>query len=177
LEGTPRYLVIYEVADIGVLNSPAYLKRLNHPTPWTQKMMESYRGMTRGFCRITASFGLGTGTFAALVRFSPLPGRESSLRATLSETFSRLPARPGFAGAHLLETAAAPAMTKEQEIRGRDKTFDWAVLVTGYSVESAPSFLENAAALLRLNAGEPLLASYRLEYSLTERELTLHERL
>src|SRR4051812_16555055 len=52
LSGTPQYLVIYEVADLGVLTSAAYLQRLNSPTPWTAKMMKSYRGMARGFCRV-----------------------------------------------------------------------------------------------------------------------------
>jgi hypothetical protein len=44
----PRYLVLYEVQDLDKLASVAYLERLNHPTPWTLRMMPHYRGMTMG---------------------------------------------------------------------------------------------------------------------------------
>jgi hypothetical protein len=46
--GQPRYFVVYEVEEVGVLASTAYLEQLNNPTPWTAKMMVHYRGMTRG---------------------------------------------------------------------------------------------------------------------------------
>src|SRR6478672_3359944 len=49
-EGEPRYMVLYEVQDLAVLSSEAYLARLNSPSPWTQKMMPHYRGMQRGLC-------------------------------------------------------------------------------------------------------------------------------
>ena len=61
LQGGPRYLVLYEVADIEVLRSSAYLERLNNPTPWTQKIMKSYRDMRRGFCRVVRAPGRGLG--------------------------------------------------------------------------------------------------------------------
>jgi hypothetical protein len=62
---SPRYFVMYEVADIGVLSSANYLERLDHPTPWTAKMMKSYRGMTRGLCIPVAQIGSGLGNAAA----------------------------------------------------------------------------------------------------------------
>src|SRR5215207_359655 len=61
LEGAPRYLALYEVEDVKVLGDAPYLERLNNPTPWTQKTMPSFRGMTRGFCSVTLSAGLGLG--------------------------------------------------------------------------------------------------------------------
>src|SRR4051812_42652044 len=50
--GSPRYFIIYEVADVGVLTDKPYMERLNNPTPWTSRMMPQFRGMTRGFCTI-----------------------------------------------------------------------------------------------------------------------------
>jgi hypothetical protein len=47
LDGQPRYMVLYEVAQLATLESPAYLERLNNPTPWTRRIMPSYRGMQR----------------------------------------------------------------------------------------------------------------------------------
>jgi hypothetical protein len=41
-------------------------------------MMANFRGMVRGFCRVTASSGLGLGNVLLLVRYSPMPGRENS---------------------------------------------------------------------------------------------------
>ena len=43
--GQPRYLVLYEVAELATLTSAAYLERLNNPSAWTSKMMPHYRGM------------------------------------------------------------------------------------------------------------------------------------
>ena len=56
---TGRYLVVYEVTDIGVLTSPAYLERLDNPTAWTREVMPAVVGMNRTLCRVEASFGRG----------------------------------------------------------------------------------------------------------------------
>ena len=75
--GSPRYFVMYEVRDVGILSSPPYLERLNNPTPWTAKMMPHFRGMTRGFCDIRSSFGFGIGesTLLCSARARAGPGR------------------------------------------------------------------------------------------------------
>ena len=44
-----RYFVVYEVTGIDVLSSALYLERLNNPTPWTSRIMPSFRDMVRGF--------------------------------------------------------------------------------------------------------------------------------
>ena len=158
---TPSYLVVYEVADLGVLSSPAYLERLNNPTPWTRKMMQSYRGMRRGFCSVASSAGAGLGGSALLMRFAPVPQREAELRAWLLEKFmAQLATEAGVASAHLLQAAATPAMTAEQQIRGRDRGFDWVLLATGYRLQaeiSAEHFVQRGA------MEAPQSASYRLE--------------
>jgi hypothetical protein len=170
----PRYFVLYEVDDLSTLTSPAYLERLNHPSPWTTKMMPSYRGMSRGFCTVTGSFGAGLGCASLLVRFTPLPDAKASLREhLLGDVLPVLPSRPGIGSAHLLEGAATPAMTKEQSIRGADAPVDWAVLVIGYSEEALRELALQAlgvAQLEPLGATEVVSTIYRMEYSLTARE-------
>src|SRR3954453_9609062 len=79
--GSPRYTVLYEVDDLETLASAAYLERLNHPTPWTSRMMAHYRGMSRGLCTVEGTWGYGIGPAALLVRFKPAETAESSLRA------------------------------------------------------------------------------------------------
>ena len=151
-QGQPRYFVLYEVEAVEVLASAAYIERLNHPTPWTAKMMAHYRGMTRGLCTVRASFGLGLGQAALLTRFKPEPGKEDALRKWLvEEALAPLPSKPGLASAHLFEGALAAPSTKEQSIRGKDAAVDWAVVVTGYDARSV-------AALGKDGLGAPRLA-------------------
>jgi hypothetical protein len=161
-QGQPRYFVIYEVRDVEVLTSEAYLTRLDNPTPWTSKMMQHYRGMTRGFCCVTGKAGLGLGHAALVVRFKPA-GDASALRDRLvKELMPRLAVRPGLGGCTLFESAVAPPMTREQRIRGADAGVDWVLVATGYDAE-AVSGLEHAELAKLEGAGFSL---YRTDYAL-----------
>lgn len=128
-----RYLVLYEVERLETLASPPYLERLNNPSPWTQKMMPHYRGMTRGLCSVASSHGHGMGHFAWLLRFKPRLGEDAALESWLGrDLLSRLPEQRGLSSVHLLRSGLTPEMTAEQRIRGVDAGVDWALLVTGY---------------------------------------------
>ena len=167
LRGRPRYFVMYEVEQLSTLASEAYLERLNHPSPWTQKMMPHYRGMTRGLCTVTGSFGPGTGYAGLLLRFKPADGAESSLRNwLLQEALPTLPSIPGIGSAHLLEMALTPKMTNEQRIRGADAGFDWALFIAGYS-QGALESLGQAARLESHGARGVFEAMYRIDYTLS----------
>jgi hypothetical protein len=158
--------VIYEVTELGVLTSPAYLARLNQPTPWTRKMMASYRGMRRGFCAVSGSFGAGLGQAAWLLHFKPEANAAGSLRDwLLEEHLPALPSQPGLTSAHLLEAAATPPMTDEQKIRGSDAGVDWAIVLGGYD-EDALAGLDTQA-LVRRGAAGLREGLYRLHYSLS----------
>jgi hypothetical protein len=137
LRGQPRYLVLYEVQGLDILASDAYLERLDHPTPWTAKMMPHYRGMTRGLCSVEGSAGFGMGHLGLLLRFMPVAGQESLLGDWLQrDILARLPTRPGVGSVHVLRGALAAQMTNEQRIRGVDVGVDWALLATGYSQDA-----------------------------------------
>jgi hypothetical protein len=171
--GASSYMVLYEVSDGAVLTSPAYLARLNNPTRWTQELMKSYRGMSRGLCRVDWTCGSGLGGAATAFRFQPAAGAEASLRSWLtSAALPRLPARPGLAGAALLESAAAAPATREQGIRGGpDAGVDWAVVVSGYDA-AALAVLEkevlNGEEFVRNGAERaPLTAGYSLAYAIS----------
>jgi hypothetical protein len=176
LSGQPRYFVMYEVAELGALASAAYLERLNHPTPWTAKMMPHYRGMARGLCCVTGSFGLGVGHAGLVIRFNPGPGSEASTREWLvKKVLPGLPSQAGLGGAHLFEAALAPPSTNEQRIRGNDAAVHWTLLVTGYDAEKVALLAEkefSANALEEHAANGCTTGIYRLEYSLTAREVS-----
>jgi hypothetical protein len=173
----PRYFVMYEVAELDVLGSAAYLERLNNPTPWTAKMMKGYRGMTRGLCVPTVGAGSGLGRMALLVRFAPAPGREAELQHWL--TYGLVPsvvARPGVVCAYLLERGLVPQMTAEQQIRGKDTDVRSVLLVTGYEADALtalPEQVMSADALWQHGAAQDQYAAgiYDLAFALCDREV------
>ena len=176
LRGEPRYLVLYEVAQLETLTSAAYLERLNSPSAWTSKMMPHYRSMSRGLCSVVASHGLGMGSLTYVVRFKPDVQAAPSLRRwLLDEVLPAVPARRGVGSAHLLQRAAAAQMTNEQRIRGADAGVDAALLLMGYDADAlleladgvvGPSHLEGRGATV---TGDGL---YRLDYTLARVELS-----
>ena len=174
--GEPRYFVLYEVERLATLTSDGYLARLNAPSLWTSRMMPHYRGMSRGFCSVTATCGFGMGHVALLIRFKPDAEARDSLRRWLEdELLPRQVSSRGIGSAHLLEGAVTPAMTNEQRIRGADAGIDWAVLVTGYSEEALIRLADadlHDARLVRAGAANVTSAVYALDYSLTCDEMT-----
>ncbi|MDX1375015.1 MAG: hypothetical protein R3357_05590 [Burkholderiales bacterium] len=175
VEGQPRYMVLYEVESLATLTSAHYLARLNAPTPWTAKMMTHYRAMTRGFCSVVRSTGLGLGQFALLVRYKPVPGTDAGVAAWLSdEVLPDLPSRPGLGSAHLLHTAATPTMTTEQRIRGVDKTVDSALIMTAHddvALMKAGDQILGASGIEGRGGTEVSSDLYAIHYSLSRTEI------
>ena len=138
--------VMYELADHAVLSSPAYLTRLNAPSPWSTKMMPLHRHMVRSQCRVVASVGGGIARGVLTLRLSPRADATGRMRAFLVEQARTIAARAGTTAAHLLHTESPDiALTTEQRIRGgRDPSADWIFLAGGYDL----------AALQALRAGE-----------------------
>jgi len=176
-DGKTRYFVMYEVDEISTLQSEGYLERLNNPSPWTSRLMPSYRGMTRGLCTVSGSFGMGIGQAGLLLRFKPQTGLESSLRTwLLNDVLPGLPAKDGLGSAHLFEGALAPLMTKEQRIRGADAGVDWALFVTGYGEDALVKLKREDLGRARIEAHGGTAVSdamYRMHYMLTDREVSV----
>jgi len=154
------YFILYEVQNEAVLTSPAYLERLNKPTPWSRRMMPHHRNMVRGLCRIEASYGAGLAQAMVTVRFSA----DEGMRAWLTGVLAALPARKGVSAAMLLRNIAQPApATAEQQLRGGDRPPDWVVLINGDGAE-ALAVAELSDGELRAHGahGERLTGRYRL---------------
>jgi hypothetical protein len=170
VRGGPRYMVLYEVAELATLTSAAYSERLDHPSAWTAKVMPHYRGMRRGLCAVAGSTGLGMGHVARALRFKPQPAEADSLEAwLLRDVLPSLPSRPGVGSAHLLKGAATAQMTREQSIRGADAGVDMALIVTGYRDDALVEAVTTGA--LEARGAEGITdATYRADYSLTWEE-------
>lgn len=136
-DGSEGVFQMYELENYEVLSSSAYLQRLNAPTPWSTKMMPHHRNMVRSQCRVLESAGGSVARHALTLRFSPAPGQDEAIRASLRSLTAQLLDRPGCVGGHVLRhQSPAIAPTKEQVIRGGDKTADWIFLVMGYDAQA-----------------------------------------
>lgn len=172
----PRYFVVYEVESLATLTSGPYLERLNNPSAWTQRVMPHYRGMSRGFCALAGSVGLGLGHAGLRITFRPEEGSEAALRRRIvDELLPPLAAMPGIGSAHLFEPAATPPMTNEQRIRGAaDAAPGWTLFVTGYRAAALQALAQDTLApkpLAALGLTEPAAARYRLDYTVVHREV------
>jgi hypothetical protein len=175
-DGGEGCFVLYELADYETLTSPHYLARLNHPTPWSTKMMPHHRNMVRSQCRILDSFGGGVARCVLTVRVSPASGQAETLQNNLRDLLKDLRMLRGLTGGHLLqtETPNAPATT-EQKIRGGDAVADWIVLVPGYDSEALKGLQRAELGPRRLEQAGALPSSaaslYQLSYALTPKDL------
>lgn len=105
-------------------------------------MMPRFRGMTRGFCDVVASRGLGFGAAALSLRFAP-KGDSSAMVAHLSDDLlPRIAAAPGIARVLLLRPVAQLPMTHEQSLHGADQPMPWLFLVMAHE----RAILQRAAA-------------------------------
>src|SRR5256886_6362022 len=94
--GAPKYFMMYETESLGTLASPAYVERLNNPTPWTRKSLAIFRNSNRTACRNTLSIGRGVGGAMATIRLGPAAGRVQALRQGLAgEALPQRVQRPG----------------------------------------------------------------------------------
>jgi hypothetical protein len=68
-----RFFILYELESPEVLDGPAYLARLNAPTPWSQKTMPRLSNFIRGGGVMTARAGRGEGSTIVALRIERLP--------------------------------------------------------------------------------------------------------
>src|SRR5574341_1796121 len=135
VSGSPRYFTLYETESIDSLSGPAYVARLNDPTPWTRRSLALFRNTKRTACRVRVSLGAGVGGALATLDFGPEAGRDEELSAWLTGT--TLPAisdRPGVVAAHLCQAdvAATQVKTEEKKLRDRaDALARWVILLEG----------------------------------------------
>lgn len=124
--------ILYEIESIATATSPAYLERLNNPTPWSRRIMAASR-LNRTLCRVVASEGFGVGGHLLTLR---APAGAERLAAEVP----RIARSPGIVGAHLLQkdTHVARPLTGEEKLRkgGVDASADWIVIIEAYAAKA-----------------------------------------
>jgi hypothetical protein len=176
-----RYVfgTIYAGDDIEVFRSPAYLARLNNPTPWTAAVAPSFRNFLRVACDRVAHAGRGDGGAMATIRFDATgPGAKSHLRERGQGLVERVLALQGVAAVHLglAHEEIAAIRTRETELRSQmaEKGFDAVLLIEGSSragLEQAVTPAEQLAlATGSLTSSVSLV--YETAYSLTAEDVS-----
>ena len=161
--GDRRFFAFYEVDSPDVLTSPAYMQRLENPTPWTQKAMSSFRNMVRTVCDLRRSEGEFAGSFAVVLRadgaFTPPPAADALV--------DELAAQPSIARVQIWTAAAnqTKADTAEMKIRGKDQLIAGALVVecVRYAdAERVASMLNKSTATALGMSGPSVLGIYGL---------------
>ena len=74
-----RFFILYELESPEVLDGPAYLARLNAPTPWSQRIMPQLGNFIRGGGVMAIRAGRGEGSTIAALRIERLPEKSQQL--------------------------------------------------------------------------------------------------
>jgi hypothetical protein len=128
-----RYLILYELADETVVDSPAYLERLNNPTPWSARMMPHLGNFIRGGGRIVENWGAGYG--AALI---PVLIRGESSRVA-SQDLGALSEMSGVVATRILQADSerTAVTSNERTLRSGDQGFHTLALIEAIDTEAA----------------------------------------
>jgi len=166
--GGPEFFNLYEADSAETLAGQDYVARLNSPTPWTARVVPSFRNVARSVCRVAFTNGVGSGGTMLTLRFAVDPAQRESVVDTLRRrVLPSLVYRKGVCGVHLCLADEAASNIETAERKARADTTDvpaWIVLVEGIGgpeVESAADQLASSVA----EAKPAQRAVYRLEYT------------
>jgi hypothetical protein len=135
-----RFFILYELETPEVLDGPAYLARLNAPTPWSQRIMPQLGNFVRGGGVVTARAGRGEGSTIAALRIERLPELPQRLADALA-------ALDGVAAVQIGTTdlARTSVPTVEKGMRQDEGVFAGLLLIEALDEKSLRTALREAA--------------------------------
>jgi hypothetical protein len=166
----PEYFNLYEADSAETLAGQDYLTRLNHPTPWTQRVVPSFRNVARSICRVAFTNGVGSGGVMLTLRFA-IDGahRDEAIAALRARVLPPLAYRKGIAGVHLglADEAASNVETAERKVRGDTTAVpSWVLLIEGNAVPDVGAAADELMpTLATYGVKAPDRAVYRLEFT------------
>jgi hypothetical protein len=135
---SPEWLTMYEAGDLDVMVSPAYMARLNAPTPATTKTLTYFRNTSRAVCEPVYSVGESSGGYVLAIRIDRPAASSTTPEAYLRDVaFPRAMALTGVLACHLFASDQASFLNTEES---RTREFDvpaWIVLVEASTPEAA----------------------------------------
>lgn len=115
-----RFFTLYETQTIDVIASPAYLERLDNPTPLTRRSVSLMENMRRSALRVTATTGQGMGGYVTAWQFHPPDASDQQLRHWLeTEALAQALAPVSVIAAHLCEPDIAATQAKDATAEGK----------------------------------------------------------
>jgi hypothetical protein len=125
LEGTPKYIALYETADARVLRSETYLKVLNNASPWTQSIRPHFQRFVRNEYEWILSLGTlpdRAAPYVLTVRLETDPEHEAEFNEWYNtDHLPALVSVPGvYAARRYRTTAGSPKYLAVYELASRD---------------------------------------------------------
>ena len=135
-----RFFILYELETPEVLDGPAYLARLNAPTPWSQRIMPQLGNFVRGGGVVTARAGRGEGFTIVALRIDRLPEAPKRLADAIA-------ALDGIAAVQIGATdlARTSVPTVEKGMRRHEGVFAGLLLIEALDEKSLRGALRRAA--------------------------------
>ena len=161
-----RYWILYELADASIVDSPAYLERLNNPTPWSTRMMPHLGNFVRGGGQIVATLGNGCG--AALMPILI----DSDLDVVETDNLMALSNVSGVVAVRILQTdqGRTAVTSSERTLRTGDQSFSTLLMIEALDLDAAISAKEQLQSSLlqiaRLENGKRADLVYSLIFHL-----------
>lgn len=137
-----RFFILYELQAPEILDAPAYLARLNAPTPWSQRIMPQLGNFVRGGGVVTARAGRGEGSTIVALRLERLPGNPQRLADDIA-------ALDGIAAVQIGATdiARTSVPTVEKGMRKDEGVFAGLLLIEALDEPSLRAAVRRAAEL------------------------------
>ncbi|MGB3414237.1 MAG: hypothetical protein WBA28_05930 [Microbacteriaceae bacterium] len=165
-----RYFTLYQGEELTSFNSPAYLERLNNPTPWSLKIHPHFRNFIRSAAEVTQSHGVGYAKNLTTIRIST--DNQDGLNHYLAANLAALSERYGISGVHLgLSRAEVTNVeTEETKLRGTELpyVFDALLMIEGFESEFVIEAAAEAARIVNESALGTVVdvLDYELGYAL-----------
>ncbi|MBR0751721.1 hypothetical protein JQ604_05965 [Bradyrhizobium jicamae] len=134
-----RFFILYELETPEVLDGPAYMARLNAPSPWSQRIMPKLGNFIRGGGVMVARGGRGEGATVMALRVEKMPADPARL-------VQALVACDGVAAVQIGATDAArtSVQTTEKGMRKNEGFFEGLLIIEALDLASAQNALWKA---------------------------------
>ena len=124
-------LTLYETLDTDVLTSPAYLARLNAPTPWTVESIRAFTNLSRALSEVVFSRSTGDGAVVRAIKFDLGGDDRATARDRLIQRVQAIGLVEGVVGVHLcatkLDASAIKSVEKKDQVLAKPAA--WTVLI------------------------------------------------
>lgn len=133
-----RYFIVYELDSPSALSGDDYVRKLNNPTSWSQRIMPTLKNFVRGGGRVTLAAGAGQGGFAAAVALDDMQMIEADTLV------ARLVRMDRICSARLLKVDKAKTSipTREKSLRREDQSFANLLVFDGLDAVAVRSALD-----------------------------------